>query len=31
MESQSDIRLRLRFYKDINENIEVVRAKFIAY
>lgn len=31
MESHNDIRLRPRFYKDIDENIESVRQKFIDY
>ncbi|UPT71551.1 MAG: hypothetical protein M0D53_04070 [Flavobacterium sp. JAD_PAG50586_2] len=31
METHSDIRLRPRFYKDIDENINVVRQKFIDY
>ena len=31
METHSDIRLRLRFYKDIDENIEVIREKFVVY
>lgn len=31
METHNDIRLRPRFYKDIDENINVVRQKFIDY
>lgn len=31
MESHNDIRLRLWFYKDIDENIEQVRQKFVDY
>lgn len=31
METDDDIRLRPRFYKDIDENIETVRQKFIDY
>ena len=31
METHDDIRLRPRFYKDIDENIETVRQKFIDY
>ena len=29
MDTQHEIRLRLRFFKDISENIEIVRQKFI--
>jgi hypothetical protein len=31
METQKDIRLRLRFYEDVAENIGVVREKFVNY
>lgn len=31
METDNKIRLRLRFFKDIEENIDVVRQKFIDY
>lgn len=31
MENENDIRLRLRFYKDLDENLETVRQKFIDY
>ncbi|MFY8096947.1 MAG: hypothetical protein ACOVMH_03945 [Flavobacterium sp.] len=31
MEAQNDIRLRLRFYKNVSESKESVRAKFEAY
>ncbi|HLP65516.1 hypothetical protein [Flavobacterium sp.] len=31
MNTENSIRLRLRFYKDIDENIEVVRQKFVDY
>lgn len=31
MHAENSIRLRLRFYKDIDENIEVVRQKFVNY
>ena len=31
MNTEDSIRLRLRFYKDIDENIEVVRQKFVNY
>jgi hypothetical protein len=31
METDNEIRLRLRFFKDIEENIDVVRQKFIDY
>jgi hypothetical protein len=31
MNTENSIRLRLRFYKDIEENIEVVRQKFVDY
>lgn len=31
MDTQHEIRLRLRFFKDISENIEIVRQKFIDY
>ncbi len=31
MNTENSIRLRLRFYKDIDENIEVVRQKFVNY
>ena len=31
METHNDIRLRPRFYKDIDENIDIVRQKFIDY
>lgn len=31
MEAQNDIRLRLRFYKDVPENKERIRDKFVAY
>ena len=31
MKNENDIRLRLRFYKDVDENIELVRQKFIDY
>ena len=31
MENENDIRLRLRFYKDLNENLDTVRQKFIDY
>ena len=31
METNNDIRLRPRFYKDIDENIDLVRQKFVDY
>lgn len=31
MDTQHEIRLRLRFTKDVSENIEIVRQKFIDY
>jgi 4-amino-4-deoxy-L-arabinose transferase-like glycosyltransferase len=31
METNNDIRLRPRFYKDIEENIDLVRQKFVDY
>jgi len=31
METHNDIRLRPRFYQDIDENIDIVRQKFIDY
>jgi hypothetical protein len=31
METHNDIRLRPRFYKDIDENIDLVRQKFVTY
>jgi len=31
METHNDIRLRPRFYKDIDENIDLVRQKFVDY
>lgn len=31
MDAKNEIRLRLRFYKDVNENIESVRQKFENY
>lgn len=31
MNTENSIRLRLRFYKDIDENIELVRQKFVDY
>ena len=31
MDTNSDIRLRLRFYKDVPENIELIRQKFENY
>lgn len=31
MDANNEIRLRLRFYKDVNENIDVVRQKFEDY
>ncbi len=31
MEAQNDIRLRLRFYKNVSESKESVKAKFEAY
>lgn len=31
MKNENDIRLRLRFYKDLDENLETVRQKFIDY
>jgi hypothetical protein len=31
MDANNEIRLRLRFYKDVSENIDVVRQKFENY
>jgi hypothetical protein len=31
MDANNEIRLRLRFYKDVNENIDIVRQKFEDY
>lgn len=31
METHSDIRLRLRFYKDVDENCKAIREKFVVY
>ncbi|MGL2963143.1 hypothetical protein ACSVH2_04900 [Flavobacterium sp. RSB2_4_14] len=31
METDNEIRLRLRFFKDVEENIDVVRQKFVDY
>ena len=31
MNTTNDIRLRLRFYKDLNENVDALRQKFEKY
>ncbi|WP_264522370.1 hypothetical protein [Flavobacterium sp. N1994] len=31
METEKNIRLRLRFYKDVEENVSVIRDKFVNY